>query len=231
MTLPRILAVLFAPLFLAGCLLLPGAFESAMTLDRNGDFTFTYVGEIRVGPDDDAGGLTPPGEASEDPDDFGASMNRGFEDFMREMMGGLDPRDDEQVRAFAARLEQREGWNRVDYRGEGVFDVDYAISGNLTHDFVFPVVPDFLLNFPMVAAVPRDDGTVMVKVPALMPPPGDESDEGRPGPGTFVLRTDAVIVSSNAAAEALGEDGRRVLRWESGEAQETAPEAVIRLGG
>ena len=229
MNFPRLLVALTAPMLLVACVLIPGAFESEMTLDRDGDFTFTYVGEIHVGPDDAARDMAPPDAGGGRPEHLDAEMNRGFADFMRQMMGGLDPRDEEQVRAFAERLEAREGWNSVEYRGDGVFDVDYEVQGNLTHDFAFPIVPDFLLNFPMVAAVPRDDGTALVKVPALMRPPGDDSEGDRPGHGSFVLRTDAPIVSNNAANEARGQDGRTILRWDSDREREEAPQAIIQL--
>src|SRR6478672_9894208 len=53
----KFLSVVTAPLLLAGCFLTPGAFDSSLDLRRNGDFTFTYKGEIVFAiPDDMAGG-------------------------------------------------------------------------------------------------------------------------------------------------------------------------------
>ena len=37
-----------APLSLGGCLILPGEFESAMTVRKNGDFSFSYKGQIQL---------------------------------------------------------------------------------------------------------------------------------------------------------------------------------------
>lgn len=47
MTLPiRLIFVLFAPLVITGCFLTPGDFESELTIQNNGQFTFAYRGEI-----------------------------------------------------------------------------------------------------------------------------------------------------------------------------------------
>ena len=35
-------------LALSGCLILPGEFESAMTVRQNGDFSFSYNGQIQL---------------------------------------------------------------------------------------------------------------------------------------------------------------------------------------
>jgi hypothetical protein len=42
----RLMIVLFLPMLLAGCLFIPGKFESNMDLRRNGNFTFAYKGEL-----------------------------------------------------------------------------------------------------------------------------------------------------------------------------------------
>lgn len=227
----RSLALLLAPLLLTGCLLIPGAFEAEMTIDRQGAFTFAYSGEIRVEPGDEGDGAkpAPPDEDGSANGDFNAAMNQGFEEMAQQLMGGLNLRDEESVRAFAEALERREGWERVAYRGAGVFDVEYAVSGTLTHDFAFPVMPEMMLNFPMFTAVRRDDGTIAIKALAMMQPPDGQqgSDEDRPQ-GTFTLRTDAEIVESSVAASQ--DAGRSLLRWDTEAGLAETPSAVIRLG-
>ena len=40
--------VILAPLSLSGCLILPGEFTSEMTVQRTGDFSFSYKGQIQL---------------------------------------------------------------------------------------------------------------------------------------------------------------------------------------
>jgi len=44
----RTLAILAAPLLLSACLLLPGKFSSAMSVEKDGRFAFSYQGEIQL---------------------------------------------------------------------------------------------------------------------------------------------------------------------------------------
>ena len=43
-----IAVAVIAPLSLGGCLILPGEFVSAMTVRKNGDFSFSYKGQIQL---------------------------------------------------------------------------------------------------------------------------------------------------------------------------------------
>jgi len=45
----KIIGALCLPLLLAGCLFSPGKFESEMRVQRSGDFSFSYAGEISIG--------------------------------------------------------------------------------------------------------------------------------------------------------------------------------------
>ncbi|MBK8273645.1 MAG: hypothetical protein IPK89_12435 [Sphingomonadales bacterium] len=45
-TMLRLMAVLFLPLALTSCFLIPGAFTSNLDLRKDGNFTFAYQGEI-----------------------------------------------------------------------------------------------------------------------------------------------------------------------------------------
>jgi hypothetical protein len=53
MKITRLCAALLLPLLLSGCFLLPGAFTSALDLRKNGDFTFSYKGEVIFQSPDD----------------------------------------------------------------------------------------------------------------------------------------------------------------------------------
>ena len=59
MTLPiRLIFVLLAPLFMTGCFLTPGDFESELTIENSGQFTFAYRGEIVLNLPNRAGSNT-----------------------------------------------------------------------------------------------------------------------------------------------------------------------------
>ncbi|MEO1168052.1 MAG: hypothetical protein AAFW97_04995 [Pseudomonadota bacterium] len=235
MTIIRAALAPLLALLLTGCLLVPGQFEAEMTIAADGAFDFAYRGEVRIGGDENRGAVAPSGDggARGDAPESG-SVDPQFEEAVAAFMGGLNPNNEETVVAFAERLEARRGWNSVDYRGEGLFDVDFATSGTLDRDFLFPVVPDFILNFPMVAAVPRDDGTVRITILALMPEPNDDG-QAEPGPietignGTFTLVTTAPIVSTNGTVSEGDNAGEMIIRWSSDDPPGERPEAIIQL--
>jgi len=62
---------------------------------------------------------------------------------MTKMMGGIDPTDPEAGEKLRELLLRHKGWERVEVKGNGVFDVHYVASGNLSHDFSFPVIEGF----------------------------------------------------------------------------------------
>ena len=62
---------------------------------------------------------------------------------MKAMFGGLDPADPKAAEELAARLRRQAGWRKVTYRGDGLYEVEFAITGQLSHDFIFPVVERF----------------------------------------------------------------------------------------
>lgn len=216
-------------LLLTGCLLIPGEFEAEMRIAADGAFDFAYRGQILIGDDSSERGAV---ETTDNPQP--GSFDTQFEEAIAAFTGGLNPNDEATIIAFAEELEARRGWNSVEYRGDGLFDVDYASSGRLDQDFLFPVMPDFILNFPMLAAVPRDDGTVRIAISALMPEPNDDDQTGpaRPetiGNGTFTLVTAAPIVSTNGTVSDGDVPGERIIRWSSDDPPDERPEAIIRL--
>lgn len=173
---------------------------------------------------------------------FDQSMDQamsGIAEQQREMtrilLGGVDPSDEASMRAFAERLSGQNGWRSVVYRGDGVFDVDFMITGRLDRDFVFPVAADIALILPMVTATPRADGTVAIHAPAFVGGTNDaaaaaeeQSPEAPRPDGSFTIRTEGEVVETNAPDRQGG-----VLRWTISDGQQASPRpmATIRLSG
>ena len=61
-------------------------------------------------------------------------------EMMRAMLGGIDPADPEAAQELAGRLERQAGWETVEYKGDGLFQVAFRIEGDLDHDFVVPTI-------------------------------------------------------------------------------------------
>ena len=165
---------------LGGCLLTPGKFVSALDIRADGRFTVTYVGEIhmlalsKLAEMGDANRSTPtfspslcfrtsgeerPCTAAElagQKTAWAEQQRRSAErksqnsESMKAMLGGIDPADPRAAEEFAQRLRRQAGWKRLDYRGDGLFNVDFALSGRLDHDFTFPTIERFPTTSPFV---------------------------------------------------------------------------------
>lgn len=83
------------------------------------------------------------------------------------MLGGIDPTDPKASEQFAAHLARQAGWKSVVSKGDGRFEVEYAIAGRLDHDFTFPTVERMPMLVPFVALIRRADGSVRVDAPAF----------------------------------------------------------------
>ena len=189
---------------LGGCLLTPGKFVSALDIRADGRFTFTYVGEIhmlalsKLAEMGDANRSTPtfspslcfrtsgeerPCTAAElagQKTAWAEQQRRSAErksqnsEPMKAMLGGIDPADPRAAEEFAQRLRRQTGWKRLDYRGDGLFNVDFALSGRLDHDFTFPTIERFPTTSPFVQIAVRQDGTVRIDAPGYGPAQGGE---------------------------------------------------------
>ena len=155
---------------------------------------------------------------------------------------GLPGLDDESNRAFAAKLSKYAGWRSVQYRGNGVFDVDYHVEGRATQDFIFPALPDNDFLIPFIAIRRRADGAILVTAPSLTGGAGPiaaragsaAASAAKGGPmsraaGRFTVITDGEILTNNsedgAAAHALG----RQVHWDVSATSSKIPETLIRL--
>ena len=155
---------------------------------------------------------------------------------------GMDPADEESMRAYAAAVSNQAGWKSVIYRGNGVFDVDFAQSGHLDRDFVFPVLPRSTVVVPFVVIRKRADGAVLVAAPGYRADPGQALFNGfngvraqsRPAAnspqGSFVLTSDVAPLTNNTDDGPAHNGQRSRLTWTVMPGSDKVPEALIPIG-
>ncbi|RYY27150.1 MAG: hypothetical protein EOP62_08325 [Sphingomonadales bacterium] len=229
-------AALLIPLALAACLFVPGKFTSVMTVHADRSFTYSYKGEVLAV--DMAGLMTKAmgglASAFSNSSDDAAPGN---DSAMPEDTPEQKAEKDAKYRDIATKLAKEAGYSVVEYRGEGKFYVEYAISGVLTHNFVFPYNQDTGLIFPFVAVELRGKDQVRVKAPGFAKQ--SEGDGGMPSAeeatasldGTFTLITDAEIVSQNQEDGAKTSGTSKTVTWKVTPTSEDAPTAVLRVKG
>ena len=212
----RIALALAAPLALAGCLLTPGKFTSKLTINADRSFSYSYIGEVyALDPD-----RITKSDAADKPDTSAASK------------ADAEMRN----RAIAEALSKEAGYRSVRYLGDGKFLVDYQVAGSLTHNFIYPFNLDGQAIMPFVAVELRANGTVRVKAPGFANESRDQAglmsgmkDSSALLDGSFVLDTDAEIVSQNSEDGPLATGGRRTISWKVTPLTRDAPVAVLRL--
>jgi hypothetical protein len=228
-----------APFILVGCVLVPGKFASTLHVAADRSFAFTYQGEViaidlagemakigamgRAAGDADTNTETDPGGISLDDIAF-----QDAED------ADEQAKADARFRAIADALRKEPGYRSIEYKGDGLFAIDYATRGSLTHGFVYPYNIDAEVIFPFVVIELRGRDQVRVKAPAF-----GETDTpggmGGPSPsndrmdGTFTLTTDAEVVSQNNEDGVASEDGRKKIVWKATPLSQDAPMAVLRV--
>lgn len=236
----RATALLLPLLVLSACLFQPGKFESALTIHKDRSFTYTYKGEVVAIDLEGMSGDLARSMPSPGAEDDAAVMDNSVlvaDEETPEQKAEKKAKKDEEYRELAAQLSKEYGYKTVEYRGDGVFFVDYAISGVLTHGFTFPFNQDAAMIFPWVAVELRGGDTVRVKAPGFAK--ADTSDMGPMGmgggdapsrmDGSFTLTTDAEIVSQNNEDGAKAAGGRSVITWRITPRTEDAPMAVLKL--
>lgn len=263
-------------IMLSACLLTPGNFVSTLDIRRNGTFAFAYKGEIsmlgvtqlaRMGKSGEPGefSATPcldgddkerPCTAAEMADQKrtweasraqAAERDRRETEKMKAMLGGLDPTDPRSIEDFAARLRRQSGWRAVTYKGDGMFDVDYAQSGQLDRDFVFPVIERFPTTYSFIQVLRRNDGTVRIDAPGFAPSSnngmlgvlafGGMGSFGRDNPaarlpqmeGRFTVTTDGQVLANNTDAGPASTPSGQQLDWAVNVRSAAAPMALVRL--
>ena len=243
-------AAILLPLMLASCLFVPGKFESALTIHKDRSFTFSYKGEV-LALDLDQAGKGVSDMSGSDVVDENATAAEGDATDNATAVNVTDEtpaetaadaaakkaEKDAQYREVAAQLSKEAGYRSIEYRGDGIFYVDYQISGVLTHNFVYPYNLDTMMVFPWVSVELRGKDAVRVKATGFakqdlssmgMPSPGDSKTPSKVN-GTFTLTTDAGVVSQNneEGAETVGSD--TVITWRVTPTTPDAPMAVLRV--
>ncbi|GAM07124.1 hypothetical protein [Novosphingobium sp. MBES04] len=263
----RALAVLTAgaaALLVAACFFAPGRFSSRLDVNADHSFAFRYTGELIMIPlKEEADKAAQPFEPEDcyDEDSFEertctedeiaqqkedwAAKKGSNADAARALLGGIDPSDPEAGHELARKLSRRQGWNKVAYKGGGVFDVDYAVSGRLDHDFVFPTFEGFPMANAFVQITPRKDGAVRINAPTFGPDatsspaagliPGNLSGPSKDGgpaelaDGTFTIHTDGKILANNTDEGPTTDGAMQVLTWAVNPRIPAAPTALLQL--
>lgn len=263
-------------LMLSGCLLTPGKFASELQLMKDGSFAYSYDGEIQMLA---LSKLAELGNATEEEfsakcynDDFeerectaaeAAEQKKEWEagaaerkeknakeaEQMKAFLGGIDPSNPEAAKELAERLQRQRGWNTVTYLGDGLFDVDFAISGQLSHDFAFPTIEKLPMANVFVSVNLRDEGQVRIDAPGFAAMGGGnpmqgmmsgmaglasmakEGAEGMPKfatpEGSFAIVTDGRILANNTDEGPKAEARGQRLSWTISARTEQAPTALI----
>ena len=187
-----------------------------------------------------------------------ADKSRRDTEAAKAMFGGIDPSDPQAAEALAQRLRKQAGWRSVVYKGEGLYLVDFAISGRLDHDFTFPTIERLPMANAFVTLSRRQDGTVRIDAPGfgggstggpftamlsglaaqgqagLTPRTSGTSapsaSANMPTPdGRFALVTDAAILANNTDEGPQASAGGQQLLWSVGPQSAIAPMAVLKL--
>ncbi|MFM5954861.1 MAG: hypothetical protein ACKOPE_11255 [Novosphingobium sp.] len=272
-------------LLLAACLISPGKFDSTLDLRKDGRFTYAYKGEIfvlglselmKLG-DKAPGPFTPsPCYADEAMDKerpctkdelaeqkasweadqkAAAEKSKKDQDMAKAMLGGLDPTDPKAAEELAVRLRRQAGWNSVTYKGNGIYDVDFRVTGRLDHDFAFPTVEKMPQVVPFFVLNRRADGSVRLDSPAMAEANNSSSPFGSlaqmiaaekgakadgedakdmPGvpqlDGHFVLTTDGGILANNTDEGPKADPAGKRLEWSINPREKAGPMALVQLG-
>ncbi len=174
-----------------------------------------------------------------------AEKKKSEDAMMKTMLGGIDPSDPRAAQEFADRLRRQSGWKSVIDKGDGRFEVDFAITGRLDHDFTFPTIEKFPMITPFLTLVRRADGTVRVEAPAFSASAssspmmgmaaaaaeGKNGAEGMPTlDGVLTLVTDGEILANNTDEGPAITGGTKTLIWKVNARTSAAPTALVRTG-
>lgn len=177
-------------------------------------------------------------------------------EIVKAMLGGIDPTSPEAIDEFVIRIKKQKGWREVVHKGDGLFSVDYAISGRIDQDYSFPTIEKVQGITPFIVATARTNNAVRIDAPAfaaggqnsfmggnmgglmsILQAVGSSSNSeeakifaGLPKPdGLFTIRTDGEILTNNTEDGPSVSGAMRVLEWKVNARRERAPEALISL--
>lgn len=270
-------------LMLAACFVTPGKFDAALDVRKDGQFTYSYKGEVFVlglselmtmadkadqvfkpapcfGDDLETERPCSKDELAEQKANWeqeqtaSAAKRKKDNDQMKAMLGGLDPSDPKAAEELAARLRRQHGFTSVAYKGNGLYLVDFRVSGQLSHDFAFPMIEKLPSVVPFFVINRRADATVRVDTPALMAQEGfggmpmgniaqmAAAEKANASPeeaakipdfpqvdGRFVLTTDGRILANNTDEGPKPDPAGQRLEWTITPRDKAGPMALIGL--
>jgi len=239
---------LIAPLVLVGCAFSPGKFTASLTLLADRSFTFSYQGEViavdlasemakgmgDAFKDDEKEKTETSDTAMLQPAAWQVKTPGNKEEPAEETDSAADEAKKEaKFKAIGEALTKEAGYRSVVYKGKGVFQIDYQISGKLTHNFLWPYNLDAEVIFPFVVIEMRGRDQVRVKAPAFgdddSPAKGKGDDSKAKLDGVFTLITDGELVSQNNEDGATSAGGRKTVTWKATPLSKDAPMAVIKV--
>jgi len=163
---------------------------------------------------------------------------------MSSIFGGAVPGDDEGLKKFAAQLAKYDGWKKVEYVGNNLFEVEYAVSGTFDQMFAFPTIPGATMQFPFVQIIRRSGGELEILTPAMAGPGGlagamgpmpmgGSSGESKTQPidGTFTIVTDGNVLSNNTKDGLTVSGSAKNMRWkvDGTSGPDGSPRAIVKL--
>ena len=169
---------------------------------------------------------------------------------MKAALGGIDPQDPKAGEELAERLRRQAGWNAVVYKGDGLYLVDFAISGQLAYDFSFPTIERIPTLLPFLAMTRRADGSVRIESPVfqnngnaggmggmmggqMAAAAGGANPDMKGLPtidGTLTLTTDGTILANNTDDGPAADPAGKRLVWKINTRNPAAPMALVQLG-
>lgn len=264
-------------LLLSACLLSPGKFVSSLDLRKDGRFSFAYTGQISMLGLSRIAQMGRKGEGKFEPStcykddgttertctavelgeqkatwdqeqkDAAARAKKDAEE-AKVIFGGIDPTGPKAAEEMADRLRKQAGWKSVIYKGDGLYEVDFAITGRIDHDFAFPTIERFPMANAFVTVNRRADGSVRVDAPGFAPSSGGAGMGGlaqmaamgakKEGKdlnlpemdGSFTLTTDGQILANNTDEGAKAGTAGQMLTWAVNPRSAAAPTALVKLG-
>lgn len=163
---------------------------------------------------------------------------------MATMFGGAIPGNDEALEKFAETLRKYEGWEKVEYVGNNLFNVEYRISGNFDQYFAFPVLNDASMQYPFFQIVPRKTGELEILAPGISGGPGGmlglamladmPGSQGgdkmpiKPIEGRFTLETNGEVLGNNSPDGYISEGNMKTMRWDVKDLS-ASPRALIKV--
>lgn len=228
--------VILAPIVLASCVFLPGKFDSTLTIHRDRSFTFTYKGEVvAIDLQGMGGDFMKMADA-----ETAKKKGKAAESVRVTSEAEEKAKRDDEFRKLAVELAKESGYRSVEYRGNGIFYVDFALSGTLDHAFVYPYNQDNEIILPWIAIELRGKDTLRMKAAGFARQNGSSAglgssltgsgiDASDRMEGSFTLTTDAELLSQNdeSGAEIVGSE--KVVRWTVGPKTKDAPMASLRV--